>query len=103
MRASLTAMAAATAIAVMLIAMPAKAYVCARVNSDGDSTGSSLSWFHRDLTYDLFADGTATVPGDGEFGVLRDSFTVWTTLQLGDGDTPEACGLTTSHRRHVHR
>jgi hypothetical protein len=85
-----------TAIAVLIAAAPAHAYVCARVSDIGASDGPSLSWFHRDLTFALFAAGTANIPGDAELDVLRDSFTVWSTLRLGDGATPESCGLTSA-------
>src|SRR5690242_13500445 len=87
---------ALTTIAVLLAATPAQAYVCARGSDIGDSDGPSLSWFHRDLTFDLFAAGTANIPGDAEFDVLRDSFAVWPALRLGDGATPESCLLTSA-------
>jgi hypothetical protein len=80
----------------MLAATSANAYVCARVTSDGNDDGASLSWFQRDLSFNLFGGGTADIAGDEEFAVLRDSFAVWTSLHLGTGETAESCGLTTS-------
>jgi hypothetical protein len=58
--------------------IPAKsiAFVCAQVPESG-SSGPSLSWFGRELTFVLDPDGTEDMQGNVELDILRRSFAQW--------------------------
>lgn len=82
-----------TLVAAALLATPsaAKAFNCSRVDLGGGPEGASLAWFTRTIPFTLFAAGTSDIPGDAEFQVLRDSFTVWGDVQVGGG--LDTCGI----------
>ncbi|MEK7704285.1 MAG: matrixin family metalloprotease [Myxococcota bacterium] len=86
MRASGTLVALAFA-STLGLSTPATAYICTRVQDEsGHETGSSLSWFVRDLTYALDPAGTADIAGTNEFAVMSASFVVWQNLtDAGEG------------------
>jgi MYXO-CTERM domain-containing protein len=55
--------------------------VCARAPDDtGAETQAALSWYTRDLTYALHADGTANIDGSDEFAILDAAFQVWAEI-----------------------
>lgn len=65
---------------------PAEAYVCTRVpDANGLESGPSLSWPTRELSFCLFAAGTADIAGDAEFTALRASFARWGRLRHTNG------------------
>ncbi len=60
----------------------AVAFVCTRVaDSEQQETGPSLTWASRSITYTLFAPGTAHIPGELEFDIIRDSFGAWEAVR----------------------
>jgi hypothetical protein len=62
----------------LVAARPVGAWVCARgLDSDGAETQAALSWYTRDLTFALHADGTAQIDGTREFSILEAAFQTW--------------------------
>ena len=79
-----------------LIPATGSAYVCTRVvDSFGEDTGPSLSWFSREVTFLVHADGTEDIDGTDEFDDLEESFRVWQALNMGTL-TNGTCGLSGS-------
>ena len=77
----------------LLIPSTGFSYVCTRVvDAFGEDTGPSLSWFSRQVTFLVHADGTEDLEGTEEFEDLEESFRVWQALNMGTM-TPANCGL----------
>lgn len=85
-----TAMWAATVVGLLATSAPreAFAYVCTRVqDAAGNETGSSLSWFTRELTYAVDPDGAVNLPSTAVVDAIAWSFLIWQNL-TDNGEGP---------------
>jgi hypothetical protein len=85
-------------LALLLLASPARAFVCTRANSSSSTQGSlqdgpSLSWMGtRTLPYTIQSDGTAQIlPFSQTVSILQQAFSVWQTPTLSPNEAAR-CG-----------
>lgn len=61
----------------------ARAFRCTQVeNAIGDAARPSVSWSNRSIQYTFQEQGTAQLPREATFEILRRSFQVWQNVQL---------------------